>query len=334
LSGLRRGKEIFSAFTDVLQKSELQESILFREVNDRLKKSKGRGISHRDFRKEAVLSVKEGRLGSREDKQSEAHVKPVYYFLTESYLKKYQRYDFVEIDQEKDRQRKLFELLLLYETCRRLKCTLRTKGRTSYIVDDLPGFTPQEILRFPMEQAGFAKVPWFHPSCIFIHMKFEMNEIDEAVKTLETKGSITPFSLTKESYHNHRQPLEVRYRINDKLRGLMELVWSLYKEKLSILETKYQIETFNNDDRSWLSYLLGIRNTEKVMQEWKDRRRERSINEDAIEIRAGRLVLTKRSYTQMREMEFKVKVDELLERCLPVLREYDLPDSLVRTILS
>jgi hypothetical protein len=115
---------------------------------------------------------------------------------------------------------------------------------------------------------------------------------------------------------------------------LMELVWSLYKEKLSILETKYQIETFNNDDRSWLSYLLGIRNTEKVMQEWKDRRRERSINEDAIEIRAGRLVLTKRSYTQMREMEFKVKVDELLERCLPVLREYDLPDSLVRTILS
>jgi hypothetical protein len=29
-----------------------------------------------------------------------------------------------------------------------------------------------------------------------------------------------------------------------------------------------------------------------------------------------------------------VKVDELLERCLPVLREYDLPDSLVRTILS
>jgi len=148
LSRLRRGKEIFSAITYVLQNNELQESTLFRKVNNSLKESKGKGISRRDFTLVAELSVKEGRLGRREDKQSKTKVKPVYYFLTESYLKKYQRYDFVEIDQEKDRQRKLFQLLLLYEACRGQKCTLRTKGMTRYIVEDLPGFTLQEILRF------------------------------------------------------------------------------------------------------------------------------------------------------------------------------------------
>jgi hypothetical protein len=178
LSGLRRGKEIFSALTDVLQKKELQESTLFREVNERLKKSKGKGISHRDFRKEAELSVKEGRLGRREDKQSKANVKPVYYFLTESYLKKYQRYDFVEIDQEKDRRRKLIQLLLLYETnVGRIVCI----GYKWH-----PGFTPQEILRYAEKQLYiFGNVPWFHHSCIFTHIKFDSKEIDEAVRTLK-----------------------------------------------------------------------------------------------------------------------------------------------------
>ena len=323
MSRLKRGKEIFSAIDYILQKDELQVSTLFREVNDRLKKSKGKGISNRDFRKEVELSLREGRLGRREDKQSKTYVKPVYYFLTESYLKKYQRYDFVEIDQEKDRQRKLFQLLLLYET---------NVGRIVCIGDKWhPGFTPQEILRYAKKQLYiFGKVPWFHHSCLFTHIKFDSKEIDEAIRILEKNRSIVPFSLT----HNHRQSPEVRYRLSDKLRDLMHLVWSLYNEKLSIVEAKYMIETLNNDDRTWLSYLLGRRNTEKVMQEWKDRRRDNSINEDAIEITAGRLVLAKRKYVQIGEMEFKMKVDELLERCLPILSEYGLPDSLIRTILS
>ena len=186
MSRLRRGKEIFSAITYVLQNNELQESTLFRKVNNRLKESKGKGISRRDFTKVAELSVKEGRLGRREDKQSKTKVKPVYYFLIESYLKKYQRYDFVEIDQEKDRQRKLFQLLLLFET---------NVGRIVCIGDKWhPGFTPQEILRYAEKQLYiFGKVPWFHHSCIFTHIKFDSKEIDEAVRTLEKNRSIEPF---------------------------------------------------------------------------------------------------------------------------------------------
>jgi hypothetical protein len=56
----------------------------------------------------------------------------------------------------------------------------------------------------------------------------------------------------------------------------------------------------------------------ELMQEWKDTRRDRYINEEAIEIKDGRLVLAE-SGIQIRETEFKVKVDKLLERCLPLL---------------
>ena len=259
-------------------------------------------------------------------------MKPVYYFLTESRLRELQRYDFVEIDQEKNRQIKLFQLLLLYETCRGLKCRLRTNVRTRFIVEDLPGFTPEEILQYPKEQAGYAFIPWFHPSWIFTHMKFEMNEIDRALRTLEKNCSIESFSLTKPNYLNDGQQLhEVRYLITYKLRGLMRHVWSLYLEKLSIVETKYHTGIFDNDDKVWLSYLLG-RKSEKLMQEWKER--YKSINEEAIEIEDGRLVLAKSGRIRLGEKEFKAKVDGLLESYLPVLTEHGLPESIVRTILS
>jgi hypothetical protein len=333
LSSLRRGKEIFSAIEHILleqRNATLRESPLFREVNDRLKKSKGKGISHRDFKKVLELSIKEGRLG----RHSEKKVKPVYYFLTESHSREFQRYDFVEIDQEKNRQRKLRQLLLLYESCRgTLKIRLRTKGRTRFSVEDLPGFTPREILRYPEEQAGYASVPWFHPSWIFTHMKFEMNEIDRAVRTLERDRSIEPFcSLPKPNYLNDGQPHEVRYRITNKLRGLMRLVWSLYLERLSIVETKYHAGIIDNNDKIWLSYLLG-RNKEKLMQEWKERPSYKSINEEAIEIEDGQLVLAIGGRIRLAEKEFKEKVEGLLKSYLPVLTEYDLPESFVQTIL-
>jgi hypothetical protein len=212
------------------------------------------------------------------------------------------------------------------------KCILGTKERTRYLVD-FPGFTPRDILRYTEEQVLSYAVPWFHHSCIFVHMKFEMNEIDDAVRTMEKNRSIEPFSLTKASYHNHGQANEVRYGIAEKLRGLMRLVWSLYKEKLPILETKYMVGILNEDDKIWLLYLLGQRNTEKLMLEWEDKRRHIFINEKAIEIEDGRLVLAKKSHIRIKEMEFKAKVDELLKSYLPVLREYGLPESFVRTIL-
>ena len=325
MARLKRGKEIFNAMKYVLQKNMLQESTLFRRVNDRLRESRGKGILVWDFTRVAKLSVEEGRLGRKEDKQSRAKVKPVYYFLTESYLKKYQRYDFVEIDQEKDRQRMLFQLLILYEI---------NVGRIIRIGDrGHPGFTPQEILRHAEKQlASYGNIPWFHPSCIFTHMKFEIKEIEEAVSTLEKNRSIEQFSLTKERYSGHGQLPEIRYRISDKLRGLMQLVWSLYQEKLGILANKYLVGTFNDDDETLLLYLHRRRNTEKLMQEWKDTSRDRYINEEAIEMKDGRLVLAKS--IQIRETEFKVKVDKLLERYLPLLNEYGLPESFIRTILS
>jgi hypothetical protein len=329
LSRLKRGKEIFSAIEHVLLKQRnatLRESPLFAEVNDRLKKSKGKGISHRDFKEVVDLSIREGRLGRHSDKK----VKPVYYFLTESHSREFQRYDFVEIDQEKNRQRKLRQLLLLYESCRgTLKIRLRSKGRTRLLVEDLPGFTPREILRYPREQAGYA--PWFRPSWIFTHMNFESNEIDRAVGTLEKNRSIEPFcSLPKPNYLNDGQPHEVRYQITDKLRGLMRHVWSLYLERLSIVETKYHVGIIDNV--IWLSYLLGM-NKEKLMQEWKQRQRYKRINEEAIEIEDGRLVLSTGGRIRLAEKEFKDKVEGLLESYLPVLREYSLPESFVQTIL-
>jgi hypothetical protein len=125
----------------------------------------------------------------------------------------------------------LFQLLLLYEINMGRIIRIGDKGH--------PGFTPQEILRYAEKQlASYGKVLWFHPSSIFTHMKFEIKEIDEAVRTLEKNRPIEPFSLTKESYSGPGQPPKIRYRISDKLRGLMQLIWSLYQEKLGILETK------------------------------------------------------------------------------------------------
>jgi hypothetical protein len=190
----------------------------------------------------------------------------------------------------------LFQLLLLYEINMGRIIRIGDKGH--------PGFTPQEILRYAEKQlASYGKVLWFHPSSIFTHMKFEIKEIDEAVRTLEKNRSIEPFSLTKESYSGPGQPPKIRYRISDKLRGLMQLIWSLYQEKLGILKTKYLVGTFNDDDETLLLYLLGRRNTEKLMQEWKDTCRDRYINEEAIEIKDGRLVLVKSGHIQIRERE-------------------------------
>ncbi len=70
------------------------------------------------------------------------------------------------------------------------------------------------------------------------------------------------------------------------------------------------------------------------MQDWKERPRYKSIDEEAIGIGEGRLVLAKSGHIRLGEMEFKAKVDALLESYLPVLREHGLPESVVRTILS
>jgi hypothetical protein len=282
--------------------------------------------------------VEEKRLARIEDKESKSKVKPVYFSLTETSLKQYQ-HDFLGIDEVKNRRRKLFQLLFLYEMCAGSK-KIHTLG-TSYS-RNLPGFTLQEIYQYPEQQRLFypriiADVPWFHYSTIFTHIQFEIDEIKDALKHLEKVHLIKPLPLTNNSNSNQNLPaeLQTRYYISDnRLQVLIHIVWNLYKQKISILETKYLQGTFTDNDRIWLTYIHGKESTRRLIEEWEDRRSRRTFSEQEMEIKNGQLVLAERGYSRIREVEFNMKVEELMKKYIPLLDEYNLPVSYIRTILS
>jgi hypothetical protein len=405
MATVKRSKEIFDAIRVILLESEggdkrLNYSMLYDKVNDKLKKQKGKGISNRDFDSVIQASVKEKRLLRTEDPEAKSKVKPVYFSLTQKALKRYQQ-DFLGFDEVKDKRRKLFQLLLIYEICKGSRvyirgdndldkflksvflsrsdlkisrkstdsdthktfitfhplndmevskwqkhdykgigkiprCILGTRGRTQYTVG-LPGFTIEEIFRYADDQTLFYfNGPWFHPSSIFSDARFSIEEIRDTFGLFEKTHLIKPFSITKDASMQSEllHELQGRYFVADKrLQTLSHLVWKLYQEKLSILESKYMGRSFDERDREWLLYVLGKWATERLIQEWDDRRSVHTFNEEGIEIKAGRWN-TESDYDRVREVAFNDKVNELVEKFRPVLEEYDLPLSYIRTLLS
>jgi hypothetical protein len=131
--------------------------------------------------------------------------------------------------------------------------------------------------------------------------------------------------------------LKGRYFIADKrLQALGQSVWDLYNEKLNVLQIKYIARSFDDKDRSWLRYIVGEWPAATLMQEWEDFQDFQSTHtydEEGIEIMDKRRE-TLSSFDRVREIEFNAKIDELIKKYRPVLEEYGLPLSYIRTMLS
>jgi hypothetical protein len=406
LAQVRHRKDIFDAIRSVLlehgTEQKLNYSALYHKVSDRLKETKQKGISRRDFDSEIKLAVQEKKLIRTENKDSKSKVKPVYFSLTENALKQYHQ-DFLGINEVKDRRRKLFQLLLIYEVSKgsrayisgdkdfdkflksfslsrqnlkiatrrtssnsdktvitfhplnglsvtkyqkhdrkgigkKPRCILGARGRTQYSVD-LPGFTIEEIFQYAEEQTMIHMGLPFHPSTIFSDVQLSVEEIRATFDIFEKSQLIKPFSINNPDDIEPilLRKLKGRYFIADKrLQALGQSVWDLYNEKLNVLQIKYIARSFDDKDRSWLRYIVGEWPAATLMQEWEDFQDFQSTHtydEEGIEIMDKRRE-TLSSFDRVREIEFNAKIDELIKKYRPVLEEYGLPLSYIRTMLS
>jgi hypothetical protein len=233
------------------------------------------------------------------------------------------------------------------------RCILGARGRTKYTVI-LPGFTVDEILRYVGDQTSTP----FHPSSVFSGARFSIEEIRGTFNLFEKTQLIKPF-VTRNTGNIETVPRELneRYFIADeRLRRLGQFIWDLYKEKLSILETKYYDGSFDDRDGAWLQNIVGMWKAMDLIQMWEYSREmedsfligPRRFNEEGIEIKdeyrenqiknAYQKKKIRSSFNKTRETEFDAKVDakadELMEQFGPVLEEYGLPRSYIQVALS
>jgi hypothetical protein len=117
--GNKHKEYIFNAIRDGLLEQESKEeqrlsyNALYDKVNRKIKGSRGEGISPRDFSSELKLLVKEKKIQRTEDEDSKRKIKPVYLSLTQN-AKREHRLGILGIDPEKERLRRLYQLLFFY----------------------------------------------------------------------------------------------------------------------------------------------------------------------------------------------------------------------------
>lgn len=108
--------DIFNAVRDcLLNQDKVQYTHLYERVRVKIGK-----ISLRDFSSELKLLVKEKKLQRTEDKTSNRKIKPVYFSLTQNAIVEH-RLDILGIDAEKERLRRLYQLLFFYSAIASVK---------------------------------------------------------------------------------------------------------------------------------------------------------------------------------------------------------------------
>lgn len=113
-------EDVFGAIRDTLLDAKdisLNYSSLYKGVNERLrihKKNPNFTLSSRDFSSELSVLVKDKRLRRKENSESNNKIKPVYFSLTERALKEH-RFNILGIDPEKEKRRKLYQLLFFFQ---------------------------------------------------------------------------------------------------------------------------------------------------------------------------------------------------------------------------
>jgi hypothetical protein len=108
--------DIFNAVRDCLfEQDKEQYTHLYRKVREKIGK-----ISLRDFSSELRLLVEEKKLQRTEDKNSNRKIKPVFFSLTQNAVVEH-RLDILGIDVEKERLRRLYQLLFFFSAITSVK---------------------------------------------------------------------------------------------------------------------------------------------------------------------------------------------------------------------
>jgi hypothetical protein len=98
---------------EVKGEQRLNYNTLYDKVNDKIKESRGEGISPRDFSSELKLLVEEGKIQRTEDEDSKRKIKPVYFSLTQN-AKIEHRLGILGINLEQERLRRIYQLIFSY----------------------------------------------------------------------------------------------------------------------------------------------------------------------------------------------------------------------------
>lgn len=118
--GTKHRQDVFDAIRDALLEAEGYRrgySALYKGVNEKLqllRKNPKFVLSPRDFSSELNILVNEHRLYREQDNKSKKKIKPVNFSLTEGAIKEH-RFNILGIDLEKERRRKLYQLLFFFQ---------------------------------------------------------------------------------------------------------------------------------------------------------------------------------------------------------------------------
>ena len=163
------------------------------------------------------------------------------------------------------------------------------------------------------------------------YLDFSEKEIQSAFNELQKACLIKPTSLVNGiSSRFAASQMEKRYVIADiRLQSLVDVIWELYHQKLSMMITKHHFGELDDTDRSWMAYIFGKENTSKILRGLEGNKRSASgFSKYKVDTNIAKWE------GQREQIDFDEQVYNVFRSYKRVLQEYDFPLDLIYRLLG
>ena len=359
-------QDIFDSIRDSLLQPEgncMCYSAIYKEVNKRLssKRKKPVSISHRDFSSHLDSLVKEKRLSRMEYSKKKRGTR-IDYCLTDKAKKEHQ-WNILGIDPEKERLRRLYQLLFFFEsskstihfTDKQLDefLSLIESSRQEMVAapdNTFPEGDPSitwyrtikdiEITKFFDGNRAFYKIrlPGFsieeilnyekptlgnYESSIFCHYEFTDEELNEALNLFRKAGLIRPIPQIFAS--------ELRLAIADEsIHDLIASIWKIHKEELGILHSElfFLGKPLNDVDKNKFLMFYGKQGLNKLNL-------YAGLTQQAMKKNkhyAGKRAKETEELNEYANKKINEKIEKLKDEYAPVIQHYAFPSDVIERI--
>jgi hypothetical protein len=359
-------RDILDSIIDSLletQENCLFYSAIYKEVNKRLSKKRRKyvSISHRDFSLHLDNLVKENRLQRNENPEKKRGTR-IDYCLTDKAKKEYQ-WNILGIDPEKERLRRLYQLLFFFESS---KSTIRVTDKQLDEFLSLIESSRQEMVAAPdkMFPEGGSSIAWYKPikdieitkffdgnrafykirlpgfsieeilnyekptlgnyeSSIFCHNEFTHEELNGALNLFRKAGLIRPIPQIFAS--------ELRFTIADEsVRDLIASIWKIHKEELGILHSElfFLGKPLNDVDKNKFLMFYGKHGLNELNLYAGLTQRALKKNKDY----AGKRAKETEELNEYANKKINEKIEKLKDEYAPVIQHYSFPSDVIERI--